>query len=75
MGGDAPTFFGRFPGRPGPPRSPESAISARSKNQILKTQVCIAMGSWGLKIFARSASELGCSRRAYVANERLHLGS
>ena len=40
MGGDAPHLFGRFPGRPGPPRAPKSTISGLPKSHILETQVC-----------------------------------
>ena len=38
LGGFAPHLFGGFPDRPGPPKSPKSAIS-RSKSHTLKTQV------------------------------------
>ena len=36
VGGFAPNVFGRFAGRPGPPRHPKWKISARSKNHVLK---------------------------------------
>jgi len=44
--GVSPPFSGRFPDRPGPPQPQKSAISGRSKNHRLQTQLRRAMQRW-----------------------------
>ena len=62
-GGFAPHLFGRFPGRPRPPRPPKSTISGQSKNQNFmgsKTAISDKSGrQWG-------SQSLGVSLRALV---------
>jgi len=71
MGGFAPPhLFGRYPGRPGPPRPPKSTISGRSTNHILKAQVCVR--GWGSSRGAQvggqpSGAQIGGTSRGHTS--------